>query len=388
MFWRMLSGAGFRPFFLLAGLFGVASMAVWSLLHSLHMPIPVHAVSPMAWHAHEMIFGYAGAVIAGFLLTSVRNWTGLPTLSGAPLWLLVLLWLAPRLLALTPSAPLALLALFDLSFQALLILALGIPLARTRQWKNLAVLSHVLLLMLSNLLYYLGLLSLYQPGVNQGIQAGFYLVVGLVLLMCRRLIPLFTSRGLGQPLTLRNSGVLDHTALALFLLFWGMELARPGHPVGALLAAALAMSHGIRWCWWHRPGIWQRPLLWVLFVGYGFLILGFAMRALAWLVPLSPFLVLHAFAVGGVGLITMGMMARVSLGHTGQDVHHPPPRSALMFALLILAALARVLMPILDPARQGLWIGASQLLWVLSFGLFGLVIGPMLLRPRLDGSPG
>ena len=379
---------GFRPFFLVATVFGVGSIAAWLAIYSLHWDIPLAAVSPISWHAHEMVFGYCGAVIAGFLLTAVRNWTGLPTLSGLPLLVLTLLWLTARVLPFIPGLPIGLVALFDLGFYLMFALSIAIPLFQARQWQNMSVLTKIALIVLSDLLYYLGVLSIYPQGTYLGIYSGFYLIVGLILMMCRRLIPFFTERGVGYPVTLRNSKWLDTFALTLFLVFWIVELALPHHLFGAVLAGLLAVLHTVRWCWWCTSGVWKKPLLWVLFLAYAFFIVGFVLRAASAFAPISPFLALHAFAVGGVALVTIGMMARVTLGHTGRDIQNPPRSLPAVFGLLFGAAVFRVALPLVDMGHYALWITLSQVLWILSFALFVIVYTPMLVQPRVDGAPG
>jgi uncharacterized protein involved in response to NO len=383
-----VSALGFRPFFLIAGLYGVVSIAVWSAVYSLHWDIELGAASPLGWHAHEMVFGYCGAVIAGFLLTAVRNWTGLPTLSGGPLLALVSLWLAARILPFVGGAPVWLIGCFDIGFYLGFVISIGIPLIRTKQWLNLSVWTKVVFILASDVLYYLGVWAVIPNGVYLGIYSGFYLIAGLILMMCRRLIPFFTERGVGYPVTLANSKTLDTIALVLFLLFWIAELALPNHMLGAALSGVLAVLHGIRLVWWHTPGIWKKPLLWILFLAYGFFVVGFVLRTLSAFLPISPFLGLHAFAVGGVGLVTIGMMARVTLGHTGRDIQKPPAALVPVFGLLFLAVCCRVILPLADMSRYGVWIGLSQILWTASFALFVLVYAPMLVKPRVDGAPG
>lgn len=363
-------------------------MLVWFAVYSLHWHIPLNSFSPISWHAHEMIYGYGGAVVAGFLLTAVRNWTDLPTLAGTPLIILALLWLLARLLPFVPAVPIDVIGLLDIGFYLFLLAAIGGPLVKAKQWRNMGVLAIIGLIMASNILYYLGLMSIYQQGISLGIYSGFYLLTGLVLLMCRRLIPLFTTSGIGYEVALKNSLRLDRLVLLLFFLFWISELVLPNHLAGAVLAAVLAIMHATRWAWWHRIGIWKKPLLWVLFIAYGFLIIGFSLRAVSAFLPISSFISLHAFAVGGIGMVTMGMMSRVTLGHTGRVVNNPPPVLGLIFGLMLLAGITRVLFPLFDPDHYLLWVSSSQVFWILGFAGFLLIFAPMLVQPRADGNPG
>ena len=378
---------GFRPFFAGAAIFSVLSMLYWMAVYVLAWHWQT-ALPASTWHAHEMVYGYGMAVIAGFLLTAVRNWTGVQTLHGIPLLLLFLLWLAARLLLLGDAAILKWAAMADVLFNALLVAALAWPVFKVRQFKQLGILSKVLLLMLANLLFYAGVLEISPWGVHAGLYSGVYLVLALIFVMSRRVIPFFIERGLDQALTLRNRDWLDAASLLLFIGFWLADIAWPDSLPVAVLAGTLCVLHGIRLTGWYAAGIWSRPLLWVLFLAYAAVIVGFALKVAVYVLAISPFLPLHVFTVGGIGLFTMGMMARVTLGHTGRDVLQPPSQVSWMFALLLVSSIVRVGLPWLDTAHYVFWIGLSQLLWILAFTLFLWVFLPMLYRPRTDGQFG
>ena len=378
---------GFRPFFAGAAIFSVLSMLYWMAVYVLAWHWQT-ALPASTWHAHEMVYGYGMAVIAGFLLTAVRNWTGVQTLHGIPLLLLFLLWLAARLLLLGDAAILKWAAMADVLFNALLVAALAWPIFKVRQFKQLGILSKVLLLMLANLLFYAGVLEISPWGVHAGLYSGVYLVLALIFVMSRRVIPFFIERGLDQAVTLRNRDWLDAASLLLFIGFWLADIAWPDSLPVAVLAGTLCVLHGIRLTGWYAAGIWSRPLLWVLFLAYAAVIVGFALKVAVYVLAISPFLPLHAFTVGGIGLFTMGMMARVTLGHTGRDVLQPPSQVSWMFALLLVSSIVRVGLPWLDTAHYVFWIGLSQLLWILAFTLFLWVFLPMLYRPRTDGQFG
>ncbi|TNG03054.1 MAG: NnrS family protein, partial [Gammaproteobacteria bacterium] len=216
-----------------------------------------------------------------------------------------------------------------------------------------------------------------------GLYSGIYLIIALIFVMGRRVMPFFIEKGVDYPVQLKNRQWLDVSSLVLFLAFWIADLVRPDTLPVALLALALLVLHAIRLVGWYTPGIWKKPLLWVLYVGYGWLVTGFALKAAVVFIGISPFLPLHAFAYGGIGMITLGMMARVTLGHTGRNVFDPPPVLLFwMFALLLCGAVIRVLLPLLDPAHYMAWIGLSQGLWIIAFTLFLTIFLPMLIRPR------
>ena len=146
--------------------------------------------------------------------------------------------------------------------------------------------------------------------------------------------------------------------------------------------------HLVRLLGWYTPGIWKKPLLWILYLAYAALVAGFALKAGVYLFGISPYLALHAFAVGGIGMMTLGMMARVALGHSGRNVFDPPPVLKLVFALVLVALLARVLLPLLAQGYYLVWIGLSQWLWIAAFAVFFRVYFPILTRPRIDGQDG
>jgi len=376
----------FRPFFLAAGLFAVLAMAVWTALYDFGWRMPAGGLTALDWHAHEMLFGYALGVVAGFLLTAIRNWTGLQTLHGPSLLTLFGLWALARLGGLVPSVPLGAMAAADLAFDAFLALAALLPVLRARQWMQIGLIVKLVLLLASNALFYAGVTGVLADGRRLGLYAGLYLILSLILMIGRRVIPFFIQNGVGYPFQARNRKWLDVAVLLLFLLFAVSDLLRTDG-LTATLGAVLFVLHGVRIVGWHTPGIWKKPLLWVLFLAYASIILGFGLKTASIVAGVSPFLALHAFTVGGIGLMTLGMMARVTLGHTGRNVFEPPAAVNGMFALLTGAVVTRVLLPLLLPGSYSLWIGLSQGLWMLAFGLFAVVYAPMLVTPRVDGKP-
>ena len=379
---------GFRPFFSSAALFAVVLMLAWMGLYTLgwHWQPALPAVT---WHAHEMIFGYGMAVIAGFLLTAVKNWTGVQTLHGIPLLLLFLLWLTARLLLLAGGAGvLVWAALADGLFNVLLVLALAWPVFKVRQFKQFGIVSKILLLTLANLLFYAGVLEIYPWGIQAGLYSGVYLIMALIFVMSRRVLPFFIERGVPQEVTLTNRAWLDGASLLLFVGFWIADIAAPDSLPVAVLAGLLCVLYSIRLVDWHTPGIWRMPLLWVLYLAYVTIVLGFALKVAVYLFGLSPFLPLHAFTYGGIGLFTLGMMARVTLGHTGRNILEPPATVSWMFGLVLVGSIVRVVLPLLDAARFTFWMGLSQVLWILAFSLFLVTFLRMLYQPRTDGQPG
>lgn len=379
---------GFRPFFAGAAIFSLLSMLVWMGLYTLGGSWQP-AMTGLIWHSHEMVFGYGMAVIAGFLLTAVRNWTGVQTLHGIPLLLLFLLWLTARILLLAGDTGMLLwAALADGLFNLLLLFALAWPVFKVRQFKQFGTISKVMLLMFANLLFYAGVMEIYPWGIQAGLYSGVYLIMALIFVMSRRVLPFFIERGVGQPVTLINRGWLDGASLFLFIAFWLADITEPDSLLVAVLAGLLCVLHAIRLAGWYAAGIWGRPLLWVLYLAYLAVVIGFALKVAVYVFGISPYLPLHAFTYGGVGLFTLGMMARVTLGHTGRDVLDPPASVTWMFGLLAAGSVVRVALPLLDAAHYVFWIGLSQLLWVIAFSLFLWVFLPMLYQPRTDGQFG
>jgi uncharacterized protein involved in response to NO len=336
-----------------------------------------------------MIYGYSLAVVAGFLLTAVRNWTGIRTLNGAPLFLLFLFWLLARLFILLGGADFLLAAAsFDLLFLAVLSAAIAAPIIRTRQWHNIAIVGKIVLLLASNLVFFLGVTGKLEQGVYWGLYSGLYIIIALILTLSRRVLPFFIEKGVGYPLELRNSKRVDIASLVLFVGFWIADMVRPNSAGVAVCAAGLFFLHLWRLLGWYTAGIWKKPLLWVLYLGYAAIIAGFALKAAAYVAGISPSLGLHAFAVGGVGLMTLGMMTRVALGHTGRNVFEPPPLLSWVFIILFAALITRVALPMLFRQHYHVWIALSQWLWLSAFLIYFIRYFPILTRPRVDGQDG
>lgn len=379
---------GFRIFFLAAGIFSVISIAFWMAIYVFKISLPMEIISDFQWHAHEMIYGYAVAVIAGFLLTAVKNWTGVQTLYGKPLMLLFSLWLVARILFLFGTKYLIVAAITDSLFLFLLAVAIAHPIIKVKQWNQMGILSKIVLLMIFNILFYCGALGILADGVYWGIYGGIYLVIGLILTMGRRVIPFFIERGVGYNVTLFNSRFIDISSLVLFLLFFIADLFLHEPLLTALLALAVFVVNAIRLVGWHTKGIWKNSMLWSLYLGLCFICAGFLLFAAVYFVGISKYLAIHAFAVGGIGVITLGMMSRVALGHTGRDVTKPPAAIRYALVILIAAAVLRVIVPLFDSSHYSLWIGLSQLLWVSAFVIFTITYLPILTKPRIDNQPG
>lgn len=380
---------GFRPFFLAAGIFAVISMLMWMANYSFGLTVPLKGLANFHWHAHEMIYGFALAVISGFLLTAIKNWTGVQTLQYRGLIALTALWLGARVCLLFGTHYIVLAALLDLLFNLFLFFAMLKPVLQVKQWKQIGIVSKILLLGIFNALFYLGLFDVLEMGVYWGIYGGFFLLIALVLTMGRRVMPFFIEKGAGYPVQLKNSRFLDISSLFLFLAFSISDVFILDIKLTGYLAAALFIISVIRLVNWHTRGIWKAPLLWGLYGAFIFFTLGFLLFALLPYTTLfSRSIALHAFALGGIGLITVSMMSRVTLGHTGRSIMQPSRWVGVSQWLIFIGAITRIFPPVIYPDLYSVWIIISQCLWIGGFGLFVAVNYPLLTRPRIDGASG
>ncbi|MEK7230316.1 MAG: NnrS family protein [Candidatus Binatota bacterium] len=381
-----LFALGFRPFFLMAGIFAVILMAIWAGAFVTNRPLTTY-YGMTGWHSHEMIFGYACAVIAGFLLTAVRNWTGMETAKGPPLAGLSALWLAGRIMPFFPGGlPPWLIALVDLLFLPALALSLAIPLVRGGQKRNLFFIPLLGAFALADLLVHLELFGFAYGSARAGNFLALDLIILLIVIMGGRVIPFFTERALSG-VSPRKWQWLEWSSIASVIAFMLAELFLPGSIPAGVMAGLAAASNGLRLAGWYTKRFWAVPLLWVLHLGYAWVVVGFCLKTLAVLDLVPPQLTLHAFTVGGIGVLTLGMMARVSLGHTGRPLKAAGP-VAFAFALINLAAVLRGIVPIIFPYWFLQLVALSGGLWILSFLIFVVIYTPILISPRVDGGLG
>jgi len=381
----VLFALGFRPFFLAAAIFAVGLMAQWVVTFVGNREF-ANYYRAIGWHSHEMIFGYAVAVIAGFLLTAVRNWTDVQTAAGASLAGLTALWFIARLMPFFPGAfPPWLIALVDIAFLPALAVALSIPLLRSGQRRNLIFLPLLGALALANFLVHLELTGYTESSARAGTFLGLNLIILLIVIMGGRVIPFFTERALSGVIPKRRPAIewLSPASATAFVI---TDLLLPNSMLAGALAALAAVSNGIRLGGWYTNRFWRVPLLWVLHLGYAWVVAGFCLKALAAIGLISPQFIVHAFTVGGIGVLTLGMMARVSLGHTGRPLKTARP-VALAFVLVNLAAVIRGILPIIFPQWLPQLVALSGSLWMAAFSLFFLIYFPILTQPRIDGRP-
>ncbi|WP_252271258.1 NnrS family protein [Pseudomonas subflava] len=379
--WRL----GFRPFFLGGALFALIAVALWGAALAGHASLQPHG-GLLAWHRHEMLFGFGLAIIAGFLLTAVQTWTGQPSLSGRPLAALFAVWAAGRLVWFVPL-PWAVLALVELAFAVALVLAFGRLIVKARQKHNAPIVVVLGLLGACQALALYGVGQADDDLQRRGTLAALWLVAALMGIIGGRVIPFFTQRGLGlasqAPAKPWLMWSLLGGSLAIAVLTAAGFNQRP-LPLLAPLFLLVATLHGLRLRLWYHADIWRVPLLWSLHLAYAWMALA-ALGMAAWHLGLlqQPSLASHALAVGAMGGLILAMLARVSLGHTGRPLT-PPRAMAWAFALLHGATLCRVLLA--GISVYGLWLAAAG--WCLAFAIFLRHYAPMFWRARVDGHPG
>lgn len=381
--WRL----AFRPFFLAGSLFALFAIPLWVAVWTGHWPGFQPTGGWLAWHRHEMLFGFAMAIVAGFLLTAGQTWTGQPGVSGNKLMALAAVWVLARLGWLF-GLPLALLIPLDLLF----ILAVTGLMARmlwvVRQKRNYPIIAVLTLMIGADVLVLCGVALADDSLQRRGVLAGLWLVAALMAIIGGRVIPFFTQRGLGhteavKPWLWLDVALLVGTGLIAALYAAGVALQQ--HVLLAVLFLAIAAGHLVRLVRWYDAGIWRVPLLWSLHLAMLWLVVAMAGLAL-WNFGLldSSSSSSHALSVGSMSGLILAMIARVTLGHTGRPLQLP---SGIVgaFVLFNLGAAARVFLASEWPV-VGLWTAA--ILWALAFALYAWRYAPMLVAARVDGHPG
>jgi uncharacterized protein involved in response to NO len=362
-----LLALGFRPLYLLAGGYAALSVPIWAAQYAGWLP-----GANALLHAHEMLFGFAFAVIAGFLLTAVRAWTGRPTPSGAALAAIAALWIAARILALLSWQGAA---LADAAFALAVAWGIGRPLIASGNRRNWFFIALVLALGGAGLLF--------QSAPRSGLVLGLDVVLFIVAVVAGRVVPPFTNNAIAGA-GARRDRIVEYAALGLILALLAFDaLQLPA----AFVALAAAVFHGIRLLLWAPWATRGRPILWILHVSYAWVVAHLALRGLGELGLVSPLLATHALTVGAIGGLTLGMMTRTARGHTARPLRVGAWEIAA-YVLVQAAALARVLVPIVLPQLYFASVVGSAVLWCAAFAIFTVVYIPVLTRPRLDGQPG
>lgn len=373
---------GFRPFYLLASAFAALSVLLWSLQFTGHLPAP-YLPAPL-WHAHEMLFGFTLAVVVGFLFTAGRNWTGLPTPTGGKLAALAVLWIAARVLVLSPWAWAS--AVVNAAFPLAAAVALGIPFVRAGNRRNYFFLALLALLAAATLAIHLEHLGVIAVPGWVGIQVALDVVLFILCVMGGRVIPMFTNNGIPGAQAKRQP-LLEKAALGSVLALLAADVLQlPGAAIAAVAAVAGA-AHLARWLLWQPWTTLRTPLVWVLHLAYLWIPVHLAMRGFAGMGWMATSPAAHALTVGAVGGLIIGMMTRTARGHTGRPLR-ADSRDVTAYVLVALAAFVRVLGPVIAPASMLEAVLVSGVLWSAGFAVYFVTYWSVLTRPRLDGKPG
>jgi uncharacterized protein involved in response to NO len=383
-----LFALGFRPFYTLAGIFAVAAVAVWLL--SLAAVFHIGGYLPgVFWHSHEMVFGFATAVMAGFLLTAVRNWTGLPTPTGLALAALAAVWFAGRVLIITGPPLLA--AIVDVAFIPALAAAIAAPIIRSRNQRNYKIVVILLLIALANVVFHLALRGLLPAWlIRTTVVTALDLITLLFAIVAGRVIPAFTKNAIPESAP-RHAGWLEFLSFGSLILIIVARISDDWVPVSAMVPAVLlviaAVSHAYRLALWQPHLTVSNPLLWMMPVAYSWLPVALFLRALAQYSVVGEAVWIHALTTGAISGLMLAMMMRSALGHTGRPLVAGGMEMGA-FLVLQLAAIVRVAAGLFSEAHYLQVVVASGILWMLAFGVFLTRYLPMLARPRIDGRPG
>ncbi|HEU5096784.1 MAG TPA: NnrS family protein [Reyranella sp.] len=377
---------GFRPFFLLGSVYAGLEVLAWLPMFQGELSLGT-AFSGVDWHVHEMLFGYVAAVIAGFLFTAIPNWTGRLPLQGGPLLVLVLVWLAGRV-AVALSAEIGWLAaaLIDIAFLALMAAAVAREIVAGKNWRNLKIVAVLALLAVTNLAFHL---EAHVEGVaSYATRFGIGLVILLIMIVGGRIVPSFTRNWLARqdpgrlPAPFDRFDVACMVLSAASLLLWAI---RPDGRATAALLAAAGVANAVRLARWAGDRTIADRLVLILHVGFAFVPLGFLLNALAAIGGIAPSAGVHAWTVGAIGIMTLAVMSRATLGHTGQPLSASPGLQAV-YAVVAIAALARIAAAVLPDWSMAL-LHLAAFAWAVAFLGFAGLYAPLLCLPKRP-SPG
>ncbi|MEI8671701.1 NnrS family protein [Vibrio sp. SA48] len=375
---------GFRPFFLLGSLYAIIAISLWVWMFQTGQPSMLQ-VPALWWHVHEMLFGFAMAIVVGFLLTAVQNWTGINGTKHYRLLLLVALWLAPRVLLWMP-VPLWLTSSIEALFLVLAAYEIGSRVVKAKGWKNLFFVPLFVLAIAANFASYATIKGM-PPFSSAAVwQAMLWWFTLLLSVMGARVIPFFTARRFNfekaQPLQWLD-WLANAPIAALFILsFFPMTMDQLGQPL-MIVTGVAQLARFIRWKPWLTL---SEPLVWSLHAAYVCLPLSLLLRGLMGNTYVAHNLI-HLFAIGALAGVILAMITRVTMGHTGRAIYQGPNMSVAFFALVI-AAFIRSFGVAFFPAQLFMMVNISGALWVLAFSLFVWKFGSMLITPRVDGHPG
>jgi uncharacterized protein involved in response to NO len=373
---------GFRPFYLLASVFAALSVPLWALQFS-GLLGHAYLAGPL-WHAHEMVFGFALAVIVGFLFTAGRNWSNQPTPTGGALAALAALWVAARVLVLTPFGVAA--ALANVAFPLAAAVALAVPFVRSGNRRNYFFVGLLVLMAAAAAVVHLSQLGLVRLPAWAGIGMALDVVLFIVAVMAGRVVPMFTNNGIPGAGAQRQPQV-ERLALGSLIALLVADACGLHGLLLAVLAVIAALAHATRWALWRPWRTGRAPLVWVLHLAYLWIPIHLALRTLAAFDIVTTSVATHALTVGAVGGMIIGMMTRTARGHTARPLRADRADVAC-YVLVLAAAVVRVAVPLAVPAWTVPAVLASACLWSGGFLLYAIRYFPALTRPRLDGKPG
>ena len=382
---------GFRPFFLLAGFYAVAAVLFWLVFYSGRITF-ASSLPPSLWHGHEMLYGFGMAAVSGFLLTAVPSWTGSTPVKGRMLAFLVGLWLAGRIAFWSSgSLPLLLVSLIDLAYIPVLGGVAVAQIVSVGQKRNYIFPALLALHFVANLLIHLEFLGFGLQTARTGLHMGIYLFALMIAVIGGRVVPSFTANSLfrrGIEAEVKTHPLIDKLALLFLLIAAIADLAGVGGPINGGLSLLAAVLLLLRMRQWHSSKILGEPIVWVLHAGYLWLPVGFAVKGLSALSGFPPEgIAFHAFTVGGIGTMTLAMMSRAALGHTGRDLVVSKWITAAYLAVT-LAAVVRVFGPMAVNFPYNQIVMTAGGLWTAGFAFFTIVYWPILTGPRTDGMDG
>jgi uncharacterized protein involved in response to NO len=373
---------GFRPFYLLASVFAALSIVLWTAQYAGWLRAP-YVAGPL-WHAHEMLFGFTLAVIAGFLFTAVRNWSGQPTPTGATLAALAALWIAGRVLVVTPLGWLS--AIANTAFPLAVAAGIGVPLVRGGNKRNYFFVVLMVVIAAAVLAVHLAQLGVVALPGWLGIQIALDVVLFVMTVMAGRVIPMFTNNGVPGA-GARRLAWLERAVLGATLVLLAADALQIHGPLLVALLVAAGAAHAARFALWMPWRTLRVPLVWVLHAAYAWIPVHLALRALAEAGVVPAQVATHALTVGAIGGLTIGMMTRTARGHTGRELRADSFEVAC-YALVLGAAVVRVFGPLVASAHYLASVAIAGLLWSAGYGLYAIRYWPVLTRPRLDGKPG
>uniref|UniRef100_A0A8J4HA23 Short-chain dehydrogenase n=1 Tax=Acidicaldus sp. TaxID=1872105 RepID=A0A8J4HA23_9PROT len=383
-----LFAAGYRPFFLLSALWAALAVPVWIALFGDVLTLPM-ALPPVVWHVHEMVFGFGAATVAGFLLTAIPNWTGRMPLQGLPLAGLAALWLVGRVACFAAGLIGAVTAMIlDLAFPAVFLAVVAREIIAGRNWRNLPMLGALAALLIANFLVHLAALGLGNTA-ELGNRLGVATLLALISLIGGRIIPSFTRNWLVKQrpdIALPAPfGMIDRAALVLAIVALVLFVITPAGRVLPWVALAAGVMLALRLRRWRGWATWREPLLFALHLGYGWLACGFLILGLGGFLPWLPqTTALHALTIGAIGTMTLAVMTRATLGHSGRPLTAGAGTTGI-YTLVTLAALIRLSAP-LAGAQYLLALALAGAAWSAAFALFAVLYGPLFIRPRARGS--